>query len=180
MRKLHLFFVLLAVATTACAQYSPGIKDLSAEAQGSRQTIEGFWQDTARRILFSRDAPPSYVYGQWTSVDPAQTYPTAKQIRRSGSTYEVVDLLYDDEYVIKVLSANESVIEFVRSAKLPACAMHHRCRLEGAEMVCSLENICREGGRDVLDWKGEERYARRVNCERGPRREAQGIPHRCQ
>lgn len=118
--------------------------------------------------------------GQWTQLDPLQTYPAAKQIQRAGPTYELVDLLYGDEYVVKAMSANESGIEFVRSTKSPACAMHHKCRLEGAEMVCSLENICREGGRDVLDWKGEERYARRENCERGPRREAQGYPQRCQ
>ena len=29
------------------------------------QTIEGYWQDTARRILFSREAPADYVYGRW-------------------------------------------------------------------------------------------------------------------
>jgi hypothetical protein len=180
MTKLLLFFALLAVATTGGAQYSSQVEKPVSEVQGGRKTIEGFWQDIARRILFARDAPASYVYGQWTLLDPLQTYPTAKLIRRSGTAYELVDLLYDDEYAIKVLSANESGIEFVRSTKLPACAMHHRCRLEGAEMVCSLENICREGGRDVLDWKGEERYVRRVNCERDGSRQAQGIPHRCQ
>lgn len=180
MRKLPLFLVLLALATTVQAQSLSDVKRPESKEQVGRKTIEGFWQDTARRILFARDAPASYVYGQWTSLDPLQTYPTAKQIRKAGTTYELVDLLYDDEHAIKVMSANESGIEFVRSAQFPSCAMHHKCRLEGGEMFCSLENICREGGRDVLDWKGEERYARRVNCERGPRREAQGIPHGCQ
>jgi len=166
MRKLQLLLVLLILAATGHAQ--------------SQKTIEGFWQDTARRILFTRDAPASYVYGQWTELDQAQTYPTAKHIVRSGTTFKLVDLLYDNEHAIRVLSARDDGIEFVRSTTTPACGMHHRCRLQGDEMFCSLENICREGGQDVLVWKGEERYARRANCERALRREAQGIPHRCQ
>ena len=64
------------------------------------QTIEGYWQDTERRILFSTDAPPGYVYGRWTALDQAQTYPTAKQFRKSAGGYDVVDLLYDDEEVV--------------------------------------------------------------------------------
>jgi hypothetical protein len=154
-------------------------KPASKEGAGSK-TIEGFWQDTARRILFARNAPASYAYGQWTSLDQTETYPSAKQIRRSGRSFELVDLLYDADYSIKVVSADERSIEFVRSTTFPACGMHHRCSLQGDEMLCSLEQFCREGGKDVLDWKGEERYARRTYCERGPRREAQGIPHRCQ
>src|SRR5258708_4903279 len=35
------------------------------------QSIEGYWQDTERRILFSRDAPAGYVYGRWTALDQA-------------------------------------------------------------------------------------------------------------
>ena len=54
MKKLHLLFALLALATTVHAQSSSEVKKPASEAQGGRKTIEGFWQDTARRILFSR------------------------------------------------------------------------------------------------------------------------------
>ena len=181
MRTLQLLFTLLAMATTAHAQIASEAQKQAGEMQDGRKTIEGFWQDTARRILFARGAPASYAYGQWTSLDPRQTYPTAKQIRRSGTSFELVDLLYDDEYAIRIVSATKEGIEFVRSTKFPACGMRHRCRLDGNvdELFCSLENICQEDGRDVLDWQGEERYARRAHCERDGRRQAQGIPHRC-
>ena len=142
-----LLLVLLAFATDAAAQVVPcGAK-----------TIDGFWQDAARRILFARDAPPSYVYGRWTELDLKQTYPTAKQIRRSPGGITLIDLLYDDEHPVSVVSSADDRIEFVRSSKYPECAMQHRCRLEasGDELLCALENACREGGREVLDWKGE-------------------------
>src|SRR3954467_11184716 len=166
MKALKVLPVLLALAASAQAQ--------------SPKTIEGFWQDTERRILFSRNAPPSYVYGRWTALDQQQTYPTAKQIRRSGAKFELIDLLYDDdEHVIRIVGAKEDGIEFVRSMKSPACDMRHQCRLDGEQLFCSLENVCREGSRELVDWRGEERYARRVYCERDGRRQAQGIPHRC-
>ena len=163
--------VLLALATAAAAQIAPG---------GSK-TIDGFWQDAARRILFARDAPPSYVYGRWTVLDLKQTYPTAKEIRRSHGGVELIELLYDNEHSINIRSAADDRVEFVRSTTYPACAMHHRCRLDtsGDQLLCALENVCREGGREVLDWKGEERYIRRDYCERVGGRQAQGIPHWC-
>ena len=168
MKTLMLSLVLFAVSANAQAQ-SPAAK-----------TIEGFWQDTERRILFSRDAPPSYVYGRWTALDQAQTYPTAKRISRSAKGFELIDLLYDDdEHVIRIVSAGRDGIEFVRSMKFPACDMRHKCRLDGEQLFCSLENVCREGGVEVVDWRGEERYARRTQCERDGKRQAQGIPHRC-
>lgn len=169
MRMLTL--VLLALATSVHAQVAPG----------GTKTIEGFWQDAARRILFARDAPPSYVYGQWTPLDLKQTYPTAKEIRRSIGSVELIDLLYDGEHSISIVSSANDRIEFVRSSKYPVCSMHHSCRLDasGNELLCALENVCRENGRDILDWKGEERYVRQTYCERGRRREAQGIPHWC-
>ena len=42
-------------------------------------------------------------------------------------------------------------------------------------MLCSLENSCR----DVVDWRGEERYVRRAGCERDGRRHTQRIPVKC-
>ncbi len=178
MKKLEVLFMLLAFATAAFAQFSPEARKSGGGVEAGK-TIEGFWQDSARRILFSRDAPPVYVYGTWNALDPQQTYPAAKQIRRSGRSFELIDLLFDDEYTIKVVSAREDGIEFVRSTRFPACGMRHRCRLEADELFCSLENICREGGRDVLDWRGEERYVRRALCERDGKRQAQGIPVIC-
>ena len=150
----------------------------SAAAQDVK-TIEGFWQDAARRILFSRDAPPSYVYGEWTAIDQQQTYPSAKQIRKSGAGYELLDLLYDEQEIIKILHASDDSIEFVRTTKWSGCSMHHKCELQGEQLFCSLENICPVDGRAVLDWRGEERYMRRASCVRTDKRQAQGIPHVC-
>src|SRR5882762_10424093 len=130
------------------------------------QTIEGYWQDTERRILFSTEAPSGYVYGQWTALDQQQTYPSAKQIRRLGGGFDLVDLLYDDEEVIKVVRAGDERIDFVRTNKLSKCSAHHACRLEGRDqLVCALETLCPKGGAEQLVWRGEERYARRASCE---------------
>src|SRR5712692_5396804 len=80
---------------------------LLAPTAAEAQTIEGFWQDSERRILFDRRAPASYQYGAWTPLDQQQTYPSAKQIRNSGGRFELVDLLYDDEHAIKVVGADD-------------------------------------------------------------------------
>lgn len=175
MRNLLLLLsTLFALSPTACAQTSREQPKVD-----TTRTIEGYWQDMARRITFAREAPPAYLYGGWTNLDPQQTYPSAKQIRKSGGAYELVDLLYDDDYAIKIVRAGEDGIEFVRTMKSSACAIHHSCRIDGKELYCSLENICQEGGRPVLDWRIEERYARRAVCERDGSRQAQGIPVRC-
>ena len=175
MRNLLLLFcTLFALFLSGCAQISR-----EQPKAVNPLTIEGYWQDMARRITFAREAPPGYVYGGWTPLDPEQTYPSAKQIRKSGGTYELVDLLYDDDYAIEIVRAREDGIEFVRTMKSSACAIHHSCRLNAEALYCSLENICQEGGGPVLDWRSEERYARRVICERDGRRQAQGIPVRC-
>lgn len=84
-----LLFVALAATTAALAQMPEQPKTMKQAAPGGGRSIEGYWQDTARRILFSRDAPPDYVYGAWSPLDQGQTYPSAKEIRRSGSTYEL-------------------------------------------------------------------------------------------
>ena len=140
------------------------------------QTIEGYWQDSARRILFSPAAPAGYKYGQWTALDPEQTYPSAKYIRRSAAGFEVDDLLYDDQEVVKVLAASESDIEFTRTTRWSGCSVHHRCGLEPDGMLCALRTSCGER----LVWQGEERYVRRASCERRqPLPEAQGIPVVC-
>ncbi len=173
MRNAILLLLTLAASSMAAFAQSQAVPADKA------RSIEGYWQDSARRILFAREAPPGSVYGTWTALDPGQTYPSSKHIRRSGAGFELVDLLYDDEYVITVVSARENAIEFVRAAKSPACAMHHDCRLDGEELACSLENTCVEGGRKVLDWRGEERYVRRAHCERDGRRQLLGIPNRC-
>ncbi len=167
--------VLLALAVAAFAQSPSAMKQPDGQ-----KTIEGYWQDTARRILFSRNAPPGYAYGKWDTLDQGQTYPTAKAIRRSGSGYELIDLMYDNsEHAIKILSARENRIDFIRTLKFPACSMRHSCRMDGDELLCSLENTCEEQGASVVDWRGEERYARRALCERDGRRQAQGIPVNC-
>ena len=151
-----------------------------AQTRSGPSTIEGYWQDTERRILFSSDAPPGYVYGRWTALDQAQTYPSAKQIRKSAGGFDVIDLLYDDEEVVKVVRSAGDSIEFVRTSTWSRCAASHKCDLESENrLLCTLETRCPKGGADELVWRGEERYARRASCERVDKRQAQGIPHRC-
>lgn len=148
---------------------------LNAQSTGGK-TIEGYWQDTARRILFSRDAPPGYKYGQWTALDQQQTYPSAKHISRTGSGFNLVDLLYDDQEAVKILKASDSSIEFTRTNRWSGCSVHHQCGLDQGELLCSLRTSCADG----LVWQGEERYQRRASCERlQSRPEAQGIPSVC-
>jgi hypothetical protein len=140
------------------------------------QTIEGYWQDTARRILFSPEAPPGYVFGRWTELDQQQTYPSAKAIQRAAGGFDLVDLLYDDEESVKVVRASDQRIDFVRTNQLSSCAASHQCRLEsGNRLFCALETRCA----DQVVWRGEERYERRASCERDGKRQAQGIPVRC-
>ena len=151
-----------------------------ARAQAQSDTIEGYWQDTERRILYSPEAPPDYVFGRWTALDPRQTYPSAKHIRRTAGGYELVDLLYDDEESIKVNRAGQRSIEFVRTNRLSSCATSHVCELEKTDqMFCALETRCAQAGTEKMVWRGEERYERRASCERDGKRQAQGIPVRC-
>jgi hypothetical protein len=151
-----------------------------AAAESSAPTIEGYWQDTERRILFSRDAPPGYVYGRWTALDQEQTYPSAKHIRRAGPAFELTDLLYDDEERIRVERSDEKTIEFVRSNTWSGCTARHSCELQGTDaLFCALETRCPKGEAQELVWRGEERYTRRVSCVRVDKRQAQGIPVRC-
>jgi len=164
MRKLAAALLFTVASTAVCAQ-----------------SVEGFWQDTERRILFSRDAPPGYVYGGWTKLDQKQTYPTAKHIMKAAGGYDVVELLYDDEEVVKVGRAGVDSIEFTRTNTWSKCAARHSCALAGPnEMLCALETSCPVAGAEQVVWRGEERYARRASCERVEVRRAQGIPHRCQ
>ena len=151
-----------------------------AAAQSASDSTAGYWQDSARRILFSADAPPDYVYGGWTELDPAQTYPSAKEIRHTARGYELIDLLYDDEERITVQRANERHIDFVRMNRFSGCATSHACELvKGDGLLCALETRCPKAGAEQVVWRGEERYARRTLCERDGKRQAQGIPVRC-
>ena len=153
-----------------------GLLLLCFTGSAAAQTIEGYWQDTERRILFAADAPPGYEYGRWTALDQKQTYPTAKQFRKSADGYSVIDLLYDDEEVLKVGRASEKSIEFTRTNTWSKCVAQHQCELNGADrLLCAIETRCA----DQVVWRGEERYARRSSCERVEVRRAQGIPHRC-
>jgi hypothetical protein len=119
----------------------------------SAKTIEGFWQDSARRILFARNAPADYVYGGWALLDLQQTYPSPKRIRHSGARFELTDLLYDEEEIIQVLNATADSIEFTRTSTWSGCSMHHKCSLQSDELLCGPQNVCRHG----LDWRGEDR-----------------------
>lgn len=149
-------------------------------AAHAADTIEGYWQDTERRILYSPDAPAGYVFGRWTEVDQQQTYPAAKHIRQTANGYELIDLLYDDEEQIKVVRATADRIDFARTNRLSHCSTRHDCTLDGGDrLLCKLETRCPEASAEQVVWRGEERYARRANCERDGKRQLQGIPVRC-
>jgi hypothetical protein len=168
MNRLVLVVLGFLATSTAFAQTTPG------------KTIEGFWQDTERRILFSRDAPPGYAYGQWVALDQRQTYPSAKHISRAAGGFNLADLLYDEQEAVKVLKASDSSIEFTRTNRWSGCSVHHQCGVEGDQLLCSLRTTCPENNMERLVWQGEERYARRASCERTQSRpEAQGIPSVC-
>lgn len=142
--------------------------------------VEGYWQDIAGRTTFKRGAAPTVTMGSWYARELDATYPQAKQIRKSERGFDLADLNYDDkEYSVRVLHANESSIAFVRKAGWSSCRTEHVCRLNGAELMCLLQTLCEEAGKDIVDWKGEERYIRRAHCEPGSRTEAQGIPVKC-
>src|SRR5258706_9125837 len=51
----------LLIALLACAFAAPAL------GQAKGDSIEGYWQDSERRILFSKQAPPGYEYGHWVS-----------------------------------------------------------------------------------------------------------------
>jgi len=146
----------------------------------AQATIEGYWQDIAGRTTFKRDAPPSATYGGWNQRELDQTYPQAKLISRSAASFDLVDLNYDlKEYSFKVLRADAGGISFVRKANWSSCRMEHDCRLAGSELFCSIQNVCVEDGKEVVDWRGDERYIRRAHCEQDGRAQLQGIPVKC-
>jgi len=152
----------------------------TAYPQGAKPTLEGYWQDTARRILYARGAPASYAYSEWTALDPTQTYPAAKRVQRGDGGWKVIDLNFDDaDYSVRTVGGSDTHLEFVRTVKWTGCAMHHRCVLQGEEMVCALDNLCPLNGESVLDWRGEERYVRRMSRERQGRVQLQGYPVAC-
>ncbi|MGH2359114.1 MAG: hypothetical protein ACRDGM_01020 [bacterium] len=144
------------------------------------QTIEGFWQDIAGRTTFQRNVSPASVYGSWHDRALDATYPQAKLIRKTGAGFDLADLNYEEkEYSIRVLQSDASRIAFVRKASWSACRTEHDCRLDGNELSCSLQTLCQEAGKDVLDWQGDERYVRRTQCEQDGRVQLQGIPVKC-
>ena len=158
-------FLLLLVSSLQ-AQTTPG--------------IEGYWQDIAGRTTFQRNALPSSVYGSWQDRDLEATYPQAKLIRKSGAGFELTDLNYDEkDYSVQLLRSDPSRIAFVRKANWSSCRTEHDCRIDGKELYCSMRTLCQEKGTDVLDWTGDERYVRRVHCERDGRVQLQGFPVKC-
>lgn len=155
---------------------------MPAHAQSpASKTIEGYWQDIAGRITFKRNPLPADSYGNWYARSLDATYPSAKHIRRTGSSFEVADLNYDErDYSVRVLQANDHQIDFVRTAKWSPCRVDHSCRLAGEELLCTMVTVCVEQGKEYVDLRAEERFIRRSNCVRNTARpEAQGFPVTC-
>src|SRR5262245_14387243 len=129
----------------------------TAQAQ-SPQTIEGFWQDVAGRTTFKRNVPPAATYGEWNARELDATYPQAKEIHKGADGFDLADLNYDEnEYAVRVLYAEPSRIVFVRKAGWSPCRMEHDCRLAKGELLCAMQSVCLEAGKEVVDWKGDER-----------------------
>ena len=169
MLRIYLLLALLATVAVVNAQ--------QGTVAGS--TIEGFWQDIAGRTLYKRNASPTDIVGAWHPRDVGLPYFDTKLIRKSAAGYEMLDMRYGADYAINVVGATEKSIEYVRTTKWSGCRMNHKCNLDGAELYCAIENVCRPQGVDVVEWRGEERYARRSHCEQLDGEQAQGIPTRC-
>lgn len=162
-----------------CAIMCLGFAASTVQGQ-TTSTIEGFWQDIAGRTTFKRSVSPSSVYGSWHQRELDATYPQAKQILKLGTGFVLTDLNYDEkEYALRILNSDASRIAFIRQSGWSACRMEHDCRLEGSELFCSMQTICREADKDVVDWQGDERYIRREHCARDGGAELQGIPVKC-
>jgi hypothetical protein len=153
---------------------------LSAMAQVQAQTIEGFWQDVAGRTTFKKDVSPSAVYGSWHPRELDATYPQAKLIRRTEGGFELTDLNYDEkDYSVRVLYADPLRIVFARQANWSTCRTEHDCRLAGDGLACAMKTVCRDAGKEFVDWEGDERYVRRAHCARDGGVQAQGFPVKC-
>lgn len=154
---------------------------LAIPAQAQSPTIEGYWQDIAGRITFKRNPLPADSYGNWYERALDATYPSAKRILRVGSSFEVADLNYDErDFSVRVVRADDRQVDFVRSAKWSPCRVDHSCRLAGEGMLCTMETVCIEQGKEYVDLKAEERFIRRSHCVRTTTRpEAQGFPVVC-
>ena len=63
-----------------------------AAAQTPPDTIEGYWQDIERRILYSPDAPASYVFGRWTPLDQDGRDDQLRHTHRSPAAQDVNDV----------------------------------------------------------------------------------------
>ena len=152
-----------------------------AQAQPAQvQTIEGYWQDIAGRTTFARNVSPTAVYGTWIDRELDATYPKAKQIGKSAAGFDLVDLNFTEkDYSIRILLSDASRIVFHRIANWSACRMEHDCRLDGKDLFCSNQSVCQEAGKEIVDWRGEERYMRRERCERDGGVQAQGFPVKC-
>jgi hypothetical protein len=157
-----------------------GLLAAFSAAAHAQPSIEGFWQDIAGRTLFQRDAAPGATIGRWSERELDQTYPHAKQIRKTNDVFELIDLNFNDlDYRVKVLGGSERSIEFIRMTTFAPCAMHHRCSLDGEQLFCAVEKMCYEDGKHQIDWRGEDRYIRRSHCERLGAAQLLGIPVRC-
>ena len=145
------------------------------------KTIEGYWQDIAGRITFKRNPLPGDSYGSWYERALDATYPAAKHISRLGSSFEVADLNFDEkDHSVRVTTAQDRRIEFVRSAAWSPCRVSHSCQLAGEELFCAMETICVEQGKEYVELRSEERFIRRNECRRSQARpEAQGFPVIC-
>jgi hypothetical protein len=152
-----------------------------ANAQSATETIEGYWQDIAGRGTFKRNPLPADRYGDWYDRPLDATYPLAKHIRKAGSSFDLVELNYDEsDYSVRVVSASDRQIDFVRQAKWSPCRAQQSCRLTGSELFCVTEHVCVEDGKEVVDLITEERFVRRSKCARTQTRpEAQGFPVAC-
>jgi hypothetical protein len=42
-----------------------------------------------------------------------------------------------------------------------------------------MKTVCRDAGKEFVDWEGDERYVRRAHCARDGGVQAQGFPVKC-
>lgn len=149
-----------------------GIEQKTKEEE--KKNIEGFWKYISLRELYRQGQNAD---GKWQDVDPSsdygRRYPMVYEIRKSGSTYEVVGIR--SNYVtLKTLNAKDNNIQFIETAGHNV--FHHSCHLDGDDLFCSIE-VVRDQHETIV--RAEARFRKQTHCERLGPDEDLGTPIEC-
>ena len=143
--------------------------------QKAKKNIEGFWKYTSLRELYRQGQNAD---GNWRDVDPlsdyGRRYPIVYEIRKSGSTYEVVGIR-SNYITLKTLNANDDTIQFIETAGRHNI-FHYTCHLDGDDLFCSIE-VVRDQNETIV--RQEMWFRKQARCERLGPDEDMGLPIKC-